>query len=453
MRFYLALYFAKIINFLINIVDKSRGSNLSGQYAMKIDPLMVKHFKGINPDKVLFITGTNGKSTTNNLIAHIFKENHKVVVSNLEGANLIYGVATTLSKAASLTGRVKADYFIFETDERFLPIIHKQLPAKNVLITNLQKDQVQRNGDPDFIFRKLYGKLDGEVRYFLNNDEPRTKAFEDVASEIVTYGVERHRDSFTKPDSFPGMACPKCRGKIHFNYFNNDGVGNFVCQDCGHRSNDRVDYLAENIDFDEKTFTLDGVKFNMPYDMPFMIYNYAAAIAIAKEFGGINISDVVKCFNSFENIGGRYEVLDYKGKTIKYMRIKQENPETLQSCINIMAQDKEEKMVCLGLCPLVDIIPHYTNTFYAFDCDFSELVNSGVERYYCFSPYVCYDTANRLIYEGVPEDMIHIRDNEEVQDLFDEIDQVKTDNIYLITWLNTWDKMKDMLRKGGTEDE
>lgn len=449
MRFYLALYFAKVLNFIINIVDKTRGSNLSGEKAMKIDPLMVKHFKGIDPEKVLFITGTNGKSTTNNLIAHIFKDNGKTIVTNLEGANLIYGVATTLSKASNFAGRVKADYFIFETDERFLPIIHEQLPAKNIMITNLQKDQVQRNGDPDFIFRKLYGRLEGDIRYFLNNDEPRTKAFEDVASEIVTYGVEKHSESFTKGPSFPGMACPKCRGKIKFKYFNNDGVGKFECLDCGHKSNDEVDYQATRLDFENKTFEINGVNFNMPYDMPFMQYNYAGAVAVCKEFGGIEVADCVKSFSSFENIGGRYELLNYKGKTVKYMRIKQENPETLQNCLNIMAADKEEKMVCLGLCPLVDIIPHYTNTFYAFDCDFEPLVNSGVERYYCFSEHVCYDTANRLIYEGVPEDIIDIADNEDVNELFKEFDKVKTDNIYLITWLQTFDKMKDELRKGG----
>ena len=71
MRFYVALWFAKIINGLINIIDKTRGSNLAGEKAMKIDPKMVAHFKGIDPSRVLFITGTNGKSTTNNLINQV----------------------------------------------------------------------------------------------------------------------------------------------------------------------------------------------------------------------------------------------------------------------------------------------------------------------------------------------------------------------------------------------
>lgn len=85
MKFYIALWFGKLINGLISIVDKSRGTNLAGEKAMKIDPRLVAHFKGIDTQKVLFITGTNGKSTTNNMIHHIFVNNGKNVVTNLEG--------------------------------------------------------------------------------------------------------------------------------------------------------------------------------------------------------------------------------------------------------------------------------------------------------------------------------------------------------------------------------
>ena len=109
MRFFPALWLGKLLNVAINIIDKNRGSNFSGQWAMKVDPQMVKHFKGIDTSKVLFITGTNGKSTTNNLVNHILRKNGKTVVSNLEGANLIYGVATSLIKASNIFGKVDAD--------------------------------------------------------------------------------------------------------------------------------------------------------------------------------------------------------------------------------------------------------------------------------------------------------------------------------------------------------
>lgn len=449
MKFYFALWFAKLINVIINIVDKSRGSNFSGEKAMKIDPKMVSHFKGIDYSRVLFITGTNGKSTTTNLVTHIFRSNGKKVIANLEGANLIYGVATALSKASTLTGKIKADYLIFETDERYLPLIHEQLSAENIMITNLQKDQVQRNGDPDFIYRRLFSAIGGNVKLFLNNEEPRTRSFDEKSSAIVTYGVARHGESFVKDDTFPTMACPKCRHKIVFDYYNNDGVGKFHCSHCDHQSGETADYTVTDVNFAERTFRMENTVFPMPYDTPYMCYNYAGALAVAKELGGIEIEEAAKSFASFENVGGRFEILRYKGKTIKYMRIKQENPETLQTCINVMAADRENKMVCLGLCPLIDIIPNYTNTFYAFDCDLSELVKSSVEKYFCFSDRVCYDTANRLIYEGVDPSVISIADTEAVETIFKEIESVETDNIYLITWINTFYHMKKYIEKEG----
>ena len=505
MKFIIALWFGKIINFLISIIDKSRGSNLAGQWAMKLDKKMVYHFwkRGIDCSKVLFITGTNGKSTTNNLINHIFKENGKKVVSNLEGANLIFGVATALIKASTLTGKINTDYFIFETDERYMPITRAQLPAENVLITNLEKDQVQRNGDPDFIYRKLeqaFGggehqnpagtlaansssavKLQGggtsdnasftavaadgaaiaavtdvtnykPVRtMYLNNEEPRSQSLGKLAGRIVTYGVEKHSESFVKDETYVTMPCPYCGHKISFGPFNTDGMGRFVCTGCGYHSEAHAKYEISDIDFDAKKFTFRGVEFLMPYDMPYMLYNYASAIAVAEDFGGISPEDAAKAFASFKNVGGRYEVLKYKGKTIKYMRIKQEGPETLQSTLNVIASDKNEKMVILGLYPVADYVPYYTDTFYAFDCDFSRVEKSGVEKYFCFSDPVCYDTANRLLYEGVDPDKITIDPKDDTETILREIESCKTDDIYIITWMHIFQNLQAHVRKEGLD--
>lgn len=456
MKFIIALWFGKIINFLVSIIDKSRGSNLAGQWAMKIDKQMVYHFwkKGIDCSKVLFITGTNGKSTTNNLINHIFKSNGKRVVSNLEGANLIFGIATALIKNCSLTGKVDTDYFIFETDERYLPIIRPQLPAENIVITNLEKDQVQRNGDPDFIYRKLEKAFaTGVKKMYLNNEEPRSRSLGHLSEKVITYGVEKHFEAFRKDETYVTMPCPKCRHKIKFEYFNTDGMGPFKCTGCGYESDPSADYQITDIDFAKKKFKFRGVTFQMPYDMPYMLYNYSVAICVAEDFGGISPEDASGSFASFKNVGGRYEVLKYKGKTIKYMRIKQENPETLQSTLNVMASDNRKKMIILGLYPVADFVPYYTNTFYAFDCDFSRVVNSNVEKYFCFSDPVCYDAANRLLYEGVDPDLISIDPKDDPETILKEIEKCETDDIYMITWMHIFQNLQEYVKKEGLDHE
>lgn len=451
MRFIIALWLGKFINFLISIIDNTRGSNLAGEKAMIIDPYIIKHFKGIDYSKVLFITGTNGKSTTNNLIHHVLTQNGKNICSNLEGANLIHGVATALIKRSSLFGRVEADYYIFETDERYISKIREQLPAANILITNLQKDQVQRNGDPDFIYRKIKDVVkNGDARLFINNNDPRSSALREFGNPLITYGTDKNPKSFTKDTvKHVTMPCPKCHHKIVFDYYNSDGLGAFHCTNCDHKSVAHADYETQNVDFEGKSFTINGVDFNMPYDMPHMVFNYSAAVAVAHEFAGISVEDAAKTFSTFKNIGGRNEVLHYKGKTITYMRFKQENPETVQTVLNQAAADNTPKAVCLGLYPLKDFVPYYTNSFYLYDCDATNLINSNVEKFYCFSDVVCHDTANWLIYEGVDPDKIIVEDTNDVEHILKTMMSFETDNIFLATWLHDFEAMQKYIEKEG----
>ena len=123
------------------------------------------------------------------------------------------------------------------------------------------------------------------------------------------------------------------------------------------------------------------------------------------------------------------------------MRIKQENPETLQTAINVMANDDQKKVVCIGLGHLPDFVPYYTNSFYAFDCDFSKLVKTDVEKYFVYSTVVNYDTANRLIYEGVDPDKIEIIDTDDFASFVDRIDECEARKVYMITFLMMFDEL------------
>lgn len=445
--FYVDMIIAKIIVFLINIIDKRRGTDLPGKIALKISKKFPLGFKNIDYNKVIFVTGTNGKSSTTNLLHHVFNSSGYNVVSNLEGANLIAGITTSLIKNSTITGKVRAEYFIFEIDERSLKNIHKVIPAKHLVITNLQKDQVHRNSDPDFIYRKIKEVVTPDMHLYLNNEEPRSKSFEDFASDITYYSVDKNERSFIDNSDFPvTMPCPKCNHKIDFKYYNVDNVGKFACSNCDFKSDENPVYQMKNVDFKNETFEYDGTTFKMPYAVPFMMYNYALSIALCLSFG-VSKEQIQKAFNSFINIGGRIETIKYKDKELKYIRIKQENPETLQSAIDVVASDNNEKTFILGLCIIKDEHPYYTNTFYSYDCNFKPLVSSNIKRYIAFSKYVCYDTANRFVYEGVNKENIDILNTDDIEVILEKVDEADCKNVYLITWLETFVAIKNYVKK------
>lgn len=441
-KFIFAFILARIAIFIRGLTSKT-SSSVGGLVATKIQKDFVKNFKNIDYNKVIFVTGTNGKSTTTNLIAHTIKEAGKSVATNTEGANMMSGVATTLIKNSTISGKFKKEFLVLEIDERSLKGIYKVLPAKKLCISNLQKDQVQRNGDPDFIYRMFSSTINKDITLFVNNEEPRSRSLEDFAGNSVYFSMEKNSKTFEKKDFYTvTLPCPKCNHKIEYKYYNIDNIGKFKCTHCEYESVSNPNVLIKDIDYDKQTFTCDGNKYEVSYINPFYIYNYAVCIAICKHFD-IEYEDIQRGFNTFINPADRRETYKYKGKTIRYLRIKQENPETFQNALDTVARDKRNKAVFIGLYEIKDFPPAYTNTFYFFDCNFKGVIESNVEQFVSFSRTVCYDTANRMIYDGVSEDKLKIYNIEDDFDtIFETLDDLETDNIYIITGMKPYEKIK-----------
>ena len=457
-RFAAALAAGKFFLAIIGTFFPKRGSNMPGVIALKLDPLFLRHITGVIPAKTIFITGTNGKSTANNMIVHAFETAGHSVCSNIEGANMKPGIVSALLKNVSPGGRFRKDYLILELDERSLAGVAEDLPPGHLCITNIQKDQVQRNGYPDYIYQKIRNvivSLDGPALY-LNNDEPRCRSLGGFAGRegrVMTYGVAPNaRASEIEADWGVTAPCPLCCDALEFTRFNLAGVGAFRCPSCGFAPDEQPDVLITDVDYERGTFRISAggalsgmgnpdAAFRLAYPAAFFLYNYALCACVCTAFG-IDEDVLKRSFDSFTNIGGRMEDFVYKGKRVRYMRIKQENPETLQSALDTMAEDKKGKAFVFGPAVVDDIVPHYSNTFYAFDCNFEPLVASGLEYCICFGSVISRDAANRLRYAGVPEDRIEILDTDDDEKILSSIAACKTDNIYLITWIKKYEKLK-----------
>ena len=447
LRFLLVLLACKVISFVVPLLRKNGGSMIAGKIAMKVDKMFIKGFTNINYDNVVFVTGSNGKTSATNLISYCMDVTAKTVATNVEGSNMLGGVATTLIKNSNIFGRFNKEFLILEIDERSIQKVYEQLPAKNLCITNISTDQVQRNGDPDFIYRKISSIVNNNMTLFLNNEEPRSKGLEGKAGKVVYFSVADNAWTSIKVEDFfnTTLPCPLCCAKIKYLSYNLSNMGKFRCTECDFKSEASPNVVIKNIDFDNNTITCDGIKYTVKYSLPYYIYNYAMCIAVCKELG-IDSTELREAIASFENPLHRREEIEYNGKTIKYFRMKQENPETLQNALDTIKMDKNAKAIFIGLFVIKDFPPAYTNTFYFFDCDVNEIVQGDVEKYVVFSKTVAYDTANRLIYAGADKSKLVIMDTDDVSKVMEQIDAIETDNIYILTGMKPYKKIKEYFK-------
>ena len=442
MRYFIALYIAKILSVVIHIVAKERGTILPGRVALKIDPQFVAHIRGINPDRAVFVTGTNGKSTTTNLINHILTHSGMTVSSNLKGANMLTGVSTALLRDISLCGKLKTDAIVMETDERYVHLIRQQLPAKYVCVTNIQKDQAQRNGEPSYILDKLKKCMDSDLTVFVNKDEPNSYSLRSLAGKAISYGVTPNSHSYDKEDDFFAVSqpCPCCHNPLIFNKYNIENIGPFKCSHCDFGHEDKIDYYVEDVDFEGKTFTVDGVNYAFNFNTAYFLYCYVLAIGVASEMG-LSQKKIAAALKDFVNIRGRLETKKIADKTLHYIKMKQENSETTQSSLNLIARDKNKKIFMIGYDEYLDFFPPLVISFYPFDYDPRGILRSGVSKWVCMSKAMGRAVALRFLYDGFDEkDMIVLPDSKEetIEKALSKIPG--NDPVYLVEEIPYWKK-------------
>ena len=108
MRLFLAIVICKLLRFAGKLIG--RGSSMPGQIALKVCPDVLRRVQ--LPPRIIAVTGSNGKTSTVEMIAAILRADGKTVVYNEEGSNQIEGVTTLVLTNATLSGHVKADVLL-----------------------------------------------------------------------------------------------------------------------------------------------------------------------------------------------------------------------------------------------------------------------------------------------------------------------------------------------------
>jgi len=131
------------------------GSAIPGNIALKIDPDFLERTIARIPKGVVAVSGSNGKSTTTNMLAAIIRAHGLTVFTNPSGGNLPQGIASALLSEVSVGGRLDADIAILEVDEGYGTRLAELLKPRTVLLLNIQIDQLNRYHEPDRVAAML----------------------------------------------------------------------------------------------------------------------------------------------------------------------------------------------------------------------------------------------------------------------------------------------------------
>ena len=307
MKKFFIILITKIICFFMKLLGKN-GGNFPGKIAYKWDKNIFKYFK--IKGKVIAVTGTNGKTMTNNLIGQILKASGKTIITNAEGNNMETGILSVLIKNCSLLGKINADYLVFETDESYVPKLYKMIPLDCLVILNFFRDQLDRSGEVETIILKIKHFLENYNKILiLNADDPNVSRLGKANKKnrnIYYYRVNKYKYATNKLiEAGEGKFCPFCDTRLQYEYYQYAHVGKFKCPKC-YFGNNQLNLVISDIDLEEKTFRINEKIYQTKFNNIYAIYNIAASILTTNvlQISEKNIMDTIK---NFELNNGRLE--------------------------------------------------------------------------------------------------------------------------------------------------
>ena len=370
MKNFFIVLIMKILNIALKIAKK-QGGNLLGKISLDWNPKILKYFKINCP--IIAVTATNGKTMTNNAIGYVFETAGKKIISNKEGNNMDTGIASVLLKHCSLTGKIKADYLVFEVDEGYIPVIFKDLKLDTLVILNFFRDQLDRNGEVETLILKIDEFLKSYTgNLILNSDDPNVSRLgrANPDNENVYYFSVNPYKYATKEmkEAGEGKFCPFCNTRLEYEYYQYSHIGKFECPNC-HYGNNEIYKLATNVDLKNKSFEVDGIKYVTRFNSIYNIYNFIAVISCVSLYD-IDIQIIQKALSNFVLNNGRLEELEIKGISTIINLAK--NPTGSNVSLRILNEDDDKKEL---LFVLNDNLADGKDVSWIWDINFSNLNN------------------------------------------------------------------------------
>ncbi|MBE6801599.1 MAG: DUF1727 domain-containing protein [Ruminococcaceae bacterium] len=434
-RYLIALWASKTVYLLLRLL-KRNATMYPGYIALKICPDYLARTK--KSPNVLCVTGTNGKTTTTNMVADILSQSGMKVVSNRYGSNINTGVATALTHSVNVFGKPKIDALVLEVDERFSRLILPFIKPDYLVVTNLFRDSIKRNAHPEYIFSILDTYVPETTKLILNADCLQSSQLLKNNNRVY-FGVEKLDTDVTECVNLINdfSICPNCDEKLKYNYLRYHHIGNAYCPKCGFKSYE-ANYRLTNIDYENQTITVDHSSVETVYPMVnralYNIYNELAAITLMSEFG-VDLEKVKDYMKKISITQTRYKE-NKAGKTeIVRTMAKGQNSVSCSRTLDFVGHEDGDRTVFIMIDDLFERRDSSEFIGWIYDADFEFLNTDGIKQIVLAGPR-CFDYKLRLLIAGVPEERILCEEDEfKAVDIMDK----DIDKLYLLHDTSTYD--------------
>lgn len=418
LKFYLALWCAKLSIIALKVTGH-RGTDFPGRIAVKICPDFLRQARV--PSRIIGVTGTNGKTTVCNLLIGMLGADGKKVLDNNQGSNTITGLTTAFIRDMGLGGRCRSDIAVLEIDERSSRVVFPLMEPDFLLINNLTRDSIMRNGHPEYISRVLTRAMPAKTKLILNGDDL-------IASNVapsnprVYYGFESMPGDVQECINLVNdlQICPRCHSILQYTNRRYHHIGRAHCPECGFQS-PKLDYEGGDVDFAAQDFLVkrrqDGSevwsgRFRLLNDSIFNIYNVLAVIAYLSELG-YSRERIGELLSETEIVGSRYLVEETGGYRIIRQMSKDRNALGSSRAFDYVSHQPGDKELIMMMNNLSDAAVWSENTCWLYDCDFEFLNRDNIRNIVVTGPRAK-DYYLRLKFAGI--------DDERISFVHDEID-------------------------------
>ncbi|UWG98245.1 MurT ligase domain-containing protein [Dehalobacter sp. DCM] len=420
-RFWTALWFGKIISSVMKFLGR-KGTTLPGAIALKICPFMIKSLASLFAEGAIIITGTNGKTTTNNLLAAILQTAGKKIAFNREGANMLTGITGALLQNTTFTGKPLASILLLEVDEATLPALCKQLTPRIAVITNFFRDQLDRYGELDTTIKLVRQSLPPETELILNADDPLVAQIGAGRSRVYYYGADSIPSSRKKStETREGRFCTQCGEELAYSLFHYGQLGIYHCLNCGFKRPDP--YIEAKAVYQASggiTFEIDKQPFRLNLQGSYNLYNALAAFSAAERMQ-ISRDSIRQGLQQYIPDAGRMEPFTLPGGKATLTLVK--NPTGFNQVIRTITEDPRELRLLIAI---NDLAADGRDISWLWDVDFEILAErkADIRKIIC-AGLRAEDMALRLKYAGFLEKELTLEPSLEKAVLLLEQDSAK----------------------------